>query len=70
MDAEQINAELTRLHGGPEAARLSELHIMACQLKNDAGWRRFHLTHAWVYALVAGHDETELAAELQALGGL
>ena len=70
MDAEHINAELTRLHGGPEAARLSELHIMAAQLNTEAGWRRFHLTHAWVYALVAGHDETKLAAELRALGGL
>ena len=70
MDAEQINSELTRLHGGPEAARLCELHLMAAQLKVDAGWRRFHLTHAWIYALVDGQDETALAAELQALGGL
>jgi hypothetical protein len=41
-------------------------------LLSEPGARRFHLTHAWVFALEAGHARAVdgLEAELRALGGL
>lgn len=74
MRAATLDAELTRLHGDPgAAARLSTLHLKAAAFfEGDAGARRFQLTHAWVYALVAGDDARveELERRLRALGGL
>ncbi|MEX0969443.1 MAG: hypothetical protein WD046_03235 [Paracoccaceae bacterium] len=70
MDRNALNAELIRLHGSENAARLNALHLKAATLSDDAGWQRFHLTHAWVYALVAGLDETPQADALRKLGGL
>ncbi|MGB0928353.1 MAG: hypothetical protein ACPGVA_14150 [Pikeienuella sp.] len=74
MTKAEINEELTRLHGQlAHAPRLCQLHQQAAaHFVNDEGAVRFHLTHAWVYALVAG-DEAETAqleTRLQALGGL
>ena len=71
-EAEALDAELIRLHGVGRPARLSELHRRAAAMMADAAARRFHLTHAWVFALEAG-DAAEvetLESELRALGGL
>ena len=69
-----LDEELTRLHGAADqAARLSELHeAAAAMLKGDGNACRFHLTHAWVYALVDGDGARIDALEdrLAALGGL
>ncbi|MGB0504575.1 MAG: hypothetical protein ACPGGK_00135 [Pikeienuella sp.] len=74
IDVEALNEELTRLHGQQEhAARLSELHRMAAEhFEGDPGARRFHLTHAWVYALVVGDEigADQLGTELESIGGL
>jgi len=51
---------------------LSALHEQAAALMTDPTARRFHLTHAWVHALVAG-DEARIATlehQLRALDGL
>lgn len=73
-DADALNEELTRLHGQQEhAARLSALHEQAANhFANDRGTQRFHMTHAWIYALVDGDDEREesLALQLRKIGGL
>jgi hypothetical protein len=73
-DKAALNGELTRLHGQLEhAPRLSVLHEEAAVvLAGDRDASRFHLTHAWVYALVAGDDvrTDELEARLRELGGL
>ncbi|QIE57850.1 hypothetical protein G5B40_10930 [Pikeienuella piscinae] len=65
---------MTRLHGDTSAAaRLSTLHMKAAAVfSDDPGARRFQLTHAWVFALVAGDDARveELERRLRALGGL
>lgn len=69
-----LDEELTRLHGQLDhAARLSDLHQDAAVVfDNDMRAERFHLTHAWVYALVDGDDARvgELEARLMELGGL
>lgn len=74
MHEADLNEELTRLHGQLEhAPRLCELHqAAAIHFAQDEGAMRFHLTHAWVYALVAGDDERVVALEarLQSMGGL
>lgn len=70
----QVDAALTRLHGRQEhAAELSALHEEAATVfAETAAERRFHLTHAWVYALVTGDDARidVLEAELRRAGGL
>lgn len=70
----QVDAALTRLHGRQEhAADLSALHEeAAADFATTAEERRFHLTHAWVYALVTGDDARSetLEAELRRIGGL
>ncbi len=70
----EVDADLTRLHGRQDcASQLSALHEEAA---NDfavtAEERRFHLTHAWVYALVDGDDAriVTLEDQLRRLGGL
>lgn len=69
-----LNVELTQLHGQlAHAPRLSELHQEAATLfATDPGAARFHLTHAWVYALVAGDDAlvASLEDQLRVMGGL
>ena len=52
-----VDADLIRLHGSREIAKLSCLHEKAAALLDDAGARRFHLTHAWVYALECGDKD-------------
>jgi len=69
-----VDAALTRLHGRQEhAADLSALHEeAAADFSKTAAERRFHLTHAWVYALVDG-DDTRVAMledRLRKAGGL
>lgn len=70
----ELDAALTRLHGRHEhAAELAALHDeAAADFAETAAERRFHLTHAWVYALVIGDDAriSALEAELRRLGGL
>lgn len=63
--AAALDAALRRLHGGPDAAALSATHEAAAALLAEPGARRFHLTQAWVYAMVAGDAAAE--ARLQAL---
>ena len=70
----EVDAALTRLHGRQEhAAELSALHQEAATVfAATADERRFHLTHAWVYALVDGDEARVEALEnrLRYLGGL
>lgn len=69
--AAAIDRDLRALHGTGDPARLSALHEAAAALLPEAG-ARFHLTHAWVFALVAG-DAAAIArteARLAALGSL
>ena len=69
-EPEALDRALTRLHGSGRAAELSRLHEQAVALMEEDGARRFHLTHAWVFALEAGAPEAEaLRARLAALGG-
>lgn len=42
----------------------------AADMAASAAERRFHLTHAWVFALEAGHRVQELEDELHRLGAL
>ena len=53
--ADRIDAELKRLHGTDAAEHLSRLHLDAAALIDESDARRFHLTHAWVFALEAGN---------------
>ena len=70
----EVDEALTRLHGRQEhAAELSALHEeAAADFATTAEERRFHLTHAWVYALVLGDDDRSAAleTELRRIGGL
>ena len=72
VEAAVLDAELRRLHGSARAAELSALHERAAALLPAAGARRFHLTHAWVFALEAGDEARAAALEgrLRAAGGL
>lgn len=55
--AAALDADLRRLHGSnDDAAELSRLHEEAAGLMDSAAARAFQLTHAWVYALVAGEN--------------
>ncbi|SOH93747.1 hypothetical protein SAMN06273572_102425 [Monaibacterium marinum] len=49
-----IDAELHRLHDTPDPQQHSQIHERAARLLPDPAEQRFHLTHAWVYALVHG----------------
>lgn len=72
-EAAALDAALVRLHGAGRPAELSRLHEQAAaMLAADPAARRFHLTHAWVYALESGEPgrAEALEAELAALGGL
>ncbi len=69
-----VDAALTRLHGRQDcAAQLSALHEEAAtDFAGSVEERRFHLTHAWVYALVDGSDARIALLEdrLRLAGGL
>ncbi len=71
-DRAALDAELKRLHGTGAAAELSALHQRAADMMARPEERRFHLTHAWVYALVSGDEAlpARLAEALEDLGGL
>lgn len=73
-DRAALDEELTRLHGQTaHAARLSVLHeTAAAEFAAGPEEARFHLTHAWVYALVDGNDARigVLERQLRAIGGL
>lgn len=70
----KLDADLTRLHGRQDCAKqLSALHEEAAtDFATTNEERRFHLTHAWVYALVDGDDAriAGLETELRDAGGL
>lgn len=70
----EIDADLTRLHGRQDCAlELSALHEeAAADFAETVDERRFHLTHAWVYALVDGDDVRVASLErlLKKAGGL
>jgi hypothetical protein len=70
--AVELDTSLKRLHGGSNARVLSGLHEEAATLMNAPEARRFHLTHAWIYALVTGNEKDIrcLEGDLRALGGL
>jgi hypothetical protein len=70
-DAE-IDAALKRLHGTGAASELSGLHAQAASRLGDPDAIRFHLTHAWVFAMEAGEEARalELSAALREMGGL
>ncbi len=72
MRREKLDSELISLHQRAEAApRLSLLHEAAAE-GAEPGARRFHLTHAWVFALVAGEEAraARLEQALREAGGL
>ncbi len=71
-EAARLDAALRALHGSGRAAELSALHEAAAALVAAPGAGRFHLTHAWVFALEAGDAAAvaRLEAELARLGGL
>jgi hypothetical protein len=67
-----IDADLKRLHGTGSSAELSRLHQDAAGRLSDPRAIRFHLTHAWVFAMEAGDSARaeRLAAELRRMGGI
>ncbi len=71
-DLEALDADLIRLHGSGDAGALSQLHEHAAVTMDEPGARRFHLTHAWVFALESGDPARSalLEARLRASGGL
>ena len=71
-EAARIDAALRALHGSGRAAELSALHAQAAGLNSGPASRRFHLTHAWVFALEAGDADAagRLEAALREAGGL
>jgi hypothetical protein len=68
----RLDAALRAHHPDGDARVLGALHIRAAALLPDPAAQRFHLTHAWVYALVAGDDPqiADLESRLRALDGL
>ena len=70
MTPDDLDAALRDPATGP--ARLSDLHARAAERQTDPAARRFHLTHAWVHALVTGDAArtAPLEAALRDLGGL
>lgn len=63
-----LDAALRRLHGCHAPGALSVLHERAAMLF-EGTQERFHLTHAWVFALEAGEElrAEALEARLKAL---
>jgi len=64
-----LDLALRALHGSGRAAELSAAHLAAADRRHGRE-ARFHLTHAWVFALEAGADVAAIEARLRALGGL
>lgn len=70
-DARALDRALIALHGSGRAAELSRLHAEAVEMMESVAEQRFHLTHAWVFALEAGiEEEKALRRRLKDLGGL
>ena len=69
---EDLDAGLMAAHGSGDWRVLSQLHETAANLLETPEEERFHLTHAWVFALVGGDDEriAGLETRLKSLGGL
>jgi hypothetical protein len=72
LQSDALDHELKRLHGSDAHIALSSLHEEAALAMPSKAERRFHLTHAWVYALVTGDDRRvqHLESQLKTLGGL
>ena len=72
LDPQALDARLIAEHGGSNWPLLSRLHEEAAAIMDNRPEARFHLTHAWVYALVDGDGErvAKLEARLRAMGGL
>ena len=69
-EARALDRALIALHGSGRAAELSHLHAEAARMMLSVAEQRFHLTHAWVFALEAGiAEETALHRRLKDLGG-
>jgi hypothetical protein len=69
-EAAALDARLRALHGTGRPGELSRLHAQAAELLREPAARRFHLTHAWVFALEAGEDAGPLEDALRRAGGL
>jgi hypothetical protein len=70
-EARALDRALIALHGSGRAAQLSRLHAEAARMMETVPEQRFHLTHAWVFALEAGiAEEAALRRRLKDLGGL
>ncbi|MEM8658933.1 MAG: hypothetical protein AAF813_09195 [Pseudomonadota bacterium] len=68
-DAAALDAALSR--AGPAEERVA-LYRAAAEMMTTPEARRFHLTHAWIYALEAGEPDVIATLEdaLRDLGGL
>lgn len=71
-DAAELDAALRRLHNTEESAELSLIHQKAAEMMEQSEAKRFHLTHAWVHALVSGNTNLikDLEGHLKSLGAL
>ena len=64
-----LDAALLEAHAAGDAVRLVELYSQAAQTTQDTDTACFFLTHAYVFALEAGHPaEARLRARLVAEG--
>lgn len=70
--ADPLDARMRALHDSGQHGELSHLHEEAATRPLPLEARRFHLTHAWVYALVEGDAPhvARLEDQLRVLGGL
>ena len=69
----QLDNALLELHKSGKVKELSTLHQEAAELLDGDDFAvRFHLTHAYIFALEAGawEDVTKIEPELVRLGGL
>ena len=65
----ELDARLLAAHAEGDADALVTLYAAAAEAANDADAAAFYLTHAHVFALEAGHPQTDaLRARLIALG--
>ena len=62
-DPAALDAALRAGYAAPVPARLAALHLQAARLPGPDRARRFHLTHALVFALEAGDDPLAAAIE-------
>ncbi|QHQ34969.1 hypothetical protein [Algicella marina] len=68
----RIDAALKADPQGTNPGALSQRHCEAASLQTSPEARRFHLTHAWIFALVAGDEvaTASLESALREAGGL